>query len=95
MTDTSSTLAGTLEPWPKKEVLGELLQSHGLEIYIGRYSVQIRGNSPTHFSFEQYGENTSDPVIEADSDSPENMEKLAQIVSTIYILVRSLRPPIL
>jgi len=85
MIDTSATLVGNLEPWPSKERLSELLESRGLSVYLGNYSVQIRNIPHTSFSFESYGGNVCDPQISADSDSPEKMFDLAKDISNIFI----------
>ena len=86
MTNTSSFLSGSLDPWPAKETLRKLLQSNGLDIYLGKYSVRLMNlDSGSSFSFEHYGGDICDPTISAYSNSPENMLSVAQLVSNTLI----------
>jgi hypothetical protein len=51
----------------------------GLRIYEGRYSVRVEDCED--FSFEQYGCDFGNPVVEATAASPERMLKDAELVS--------------
>lgn len=72
-------IAGELSPWPKKDCLAQALRDAGLRVYAGRYSVRVEDCS--HFSFEHYGGDLCDPVIDADADSLDEMMRSAAMVS--------------
>jgi hypothetical protein len=81
MEDTSATLNGECSPWPTKERLVAVLRDAGLEIYVGPYSVQLRGNADFAFSFEHYGGDICDPMIAADADDADAMIRGGRLVS--------------
>jgi hypothetical protein len=69
---------GDLSPWPTKERLAEILRDAGLKVYVGKYSVRV--DQFSHFSFEHYGSDLGDPVLEADAES---VSEILQNVNTI------------
>jgi|TARA_B110000902_G_scaffold255140_1_gene320077 hypothetical protein len=81
MIDTSAFMVGRLSPWPSKEELADLLNSNGLDISIGKYSIRIKNFS--HFVFQQYGGDLGEPDIDADAESAAEMIDSAEIVSRI------------
>jgi hypothetical protein len=72
-------LAGELAVWPSIEGMTALLQSAGLDVTVGRYSIRIEGHS--HFAFQQYGGDLGDPVIDADAESFSELLATATLVS--------------
>ena len=81
MEDTSATLNGECSPWPTKEHLASVLRGAGLEIYVGPYSVQLRGDPNFSFSFEHYGGDICDPMIAADAVDAAAMIRGGKLVS--------------
>ena len=80
MSDNFATLAGQLATWPSKDDLARVLQSAGLHIYVGRYSIRVEDCE--HFSFEQYGGDLGDPVIDADAETVESLVRDSRLVSS-------------
>jgi hypothetical protein len=72
-------IAGELAPWPTKERLAEILRAAGLRVRVGRYSVRVEDCS--HFAFQDYGGDISEPTIEADADTVEDLMREARLVS--------------
>ncbi len=79
MADNTAHVSGELERWPKKDDLAGILRSAGLQVSVGRYSVRVEDCS--HFSFEEYGGDLGDPIIDADADSLEEMLRDVELVS--------------
>jgi hypothetical protein len=79
MSEASATMSGQLFKWPEKEALAATLASAGLNVQVGRYSVRVKDCE--HFSFEQYGNDTSSPEISADAETTERMIQDTKIVS--------------
>src|SRR5689334_26053 len=79
MIDEGVTLNGTLEPWPSKQALADILRGAGLSIHVGRFSVSI-GNCG-HFKFQNYGGDLGDPTISADAETLEALIADGQRVS--------------
>jgi hypothetical protein len=79
MTDPSVHIAGELAPWPLKERLVVILRDAGLNVRVGRYSVRVTDCS--HFVFQSYGGDISEPSIDADADSVEEMMREGKLVS--------------
>ncbi len=74
-------LCAELEVWPTKQRMASLLKNAGLNIYVGRYSIRIEDFS--HFTFEEYGGDMGDPVVDADCDTLKQMLHESSIVSNI------------
>jgi hypothetical protein len=72
-------LAGELEAWPPMESMAAILRSAGLSVTVGRYSIRVEGHSP--FTFQQYGGDLGDPVIDADSEDVPELLAMATLVS--------------
>jgi hypothetical protein len=70
-----------LAPWPTKNRLASLLRDAGLTIAVGQYSIRIEDCS--HFVFQDFGGDISDPTIDADADSVEEMLRDGQLVSSV------------
>jgi hypothetical protein len=81
MEDTSATLNGECSPWPTKERLASALRDAGINIYVGPYSVQVRGDPDFSFSFEHYGGDICDPMIAADASDADAMVRGGKLVS--------------
>ena len=47
--------------------MAAILRSDGLAVTVGRYSVRVEGQP--HFTFQEYGGDLGDPVIDADAAS--------------------------
>ena len=56
-----------------------LLVDAGLKVKVGQYSIRI--DCESHFVFQQYGMDISEPMIEADADSFEQLIHDAKKVS--------------
>jgi len=79
-TDTSVWIAGALSAWPQKQQMAAILRAAGLNLYVGQYSIRIKDCS--HFVFQQYGGgDMSEPRVDADADSLEQMMRDAKLVS--------------
>lgn len=61
--------------------MAKILRKAGLNIYVGHYSVRVEDCS--HFSFEQYGGDLGDPMIDADAPSVEAMLRDGKLVSDV------------
>jgi len=72
-------LAGELASWPSKEGMAVILRSAGLAVTVGRYSVRVEGRP--HFTFQQYGGDMGDPVIDANAESVSELLAAAKPVS--------------
>lgn len=79
---TDAYLAGELAKWPTMSQMASLLQSAGLRVYVGRYSIRIDDFS--HFTFQEYGGDLGYPQIEADADDVETLAAEAKRVSDIF-----------
>jgi len=79
MPDSPVHLAADLQDWPDKERMAELLRRAGLRVTVGRYSVRVEDCS--HFVFQQYGGDLGPPVVDADSESLDEMLRDAGLVS--------------
>ncbi len=77
--DTSVWIAGGLSAWPEKQQMAAILRAAGLDLYVGPYSIRIEDCS--HFVFQHYGGDISEPCVEADADSLEQMMRDAKLVS--------------
>ena len=80
MIDEGVTLNGTLEPWPSKQALADILRGAGLSIHVGRFSVSIENCG--HFKFQNYGGDLGDPTISADAETLEAL--IAAADSALY-----------
>ncbi len=74
-----AVLAGELAAWPSKEGMAAILRSAGLAATVGRYSVRVEGHP--HFTFQEYGGDLGDPVIDADAESVAELLTIARLVS--------------
>jgi hypothetical protein len=72
-------LYGDLAAWPSMDDMAALLRSAGLPITVGRYSIRVEGHSP--FTFQEYGGDLGDPVIEAYAESVLELLATARLVS--------------
>jgi hypothetical protein len=79
MSDCWAHIAGELAAWPSKEDMAAILRAAGLTVVVGRYSVRVEDCSS--FSFEEFGGDLGDPIIEADADSVEELLRDANLVS--------------
>jgi hypothetical protein len=79
MRDTSVHIAGELSTWPDKHRMAKILHKGGLNVYVSKYSVRVEDCS--HFSFEHYGGDIGEPIIDADADSLDEMMRDAKRVS--------------
>ena len=79
MEDTSAVLFGSLDKWPSKDEMAEILKNAGLKISVGKYSITI--NDCSHFRFQEYDGDLNEPCIETDADNTEEMIKDAKLVS--------------
>jgi hypothetical protein len=78
---TDSYLAGQLAVWPDKDGMASLLQSAGLRVSVGRYSIRLDDFS--HFAFQEYGGDLGDPQIEADADDAQTLAAEAKRLSDV------------
>jgi len=69
--DESVRIAGQLSQWPSKAEMAHILQSFGLEVSVGTYSIRIKDCD--HFVFREYGGDLGDPSIDADAETLERM----------------------
>jgi len=72
-------LVGGLERWPSKEGMADILRAGGLTVTVGLYSVCVEGGSL--FTFQEYGGDLGDPVIDADAESVPELLAAARLVS--------------
>lgn len=72
-------IAGQLEAWPSKDGMADVLRAAGLTVAVGVYSVHVVGRS--RFTFQEYGGDLGDPVIDADSESVSELRATASLVS--------------
>jgi hypothetical protein len=79
--DAYAYLAGELADWPDMARMVALLQSAGLRVGVGQYSIRLHDFS--HFVFQQYGGDLGAPKIEADADDAETLAAEAKRVSDI------------
>ena len=79
MADTSVHIAGELSEWPDKDQMAAVLRSAGLTVYVGRYSLRVEDCS--HFVFQEYGGDISEPSIDADAESLDEMLRDGTLVS--------------
>jgi hypothetical protein len=79
---TDAYLAGELPAWPNKDHMASLLQSAGLRVSVGRYSIRLDDFS--HFAFHEYGGDLGAPRIEADADDAETLAAEAKRVSDVF-----------
>jgi hypothetical protein len=77
----TAILAGELAEWPDMDRMASILQSAGVSIGVGRYSIRL--NEFSNFSFQEYGGDLGDPQIEADADDVETLAVEAGRVSRI------------
>jgi hypothetical protein len=77
--DRAAVLYAELEHWPEQRQMASLLVDAGLKIKVGQYSIRVECES--HFVFQHYGMDVSEPVIEADADSLEQLLMDAKMVS--------------
>ncbi len=62
---TTIRLCGELAPWPTRDALAELLRAAGLQVTVGQHSVRLSDCS--HFVFQDFGEPTGEPTLDADA----------------------------
>ena len=79
---TDAYLAAELAEWPDMSRMASLLQSAGLRVSVGRYSIRI--DDFPHFAFQEYGGDLCDPQIKADADNTETLATEAKRVSDIF-----------
>jgi hypothetical protein len=79
MEDAFAILHGELATWPSREQMAGILRDAGLSVYIGQYSIRVENCE--HFSFEHYGSDLGDPVIDADAETADAMKRDAILVS--------------
>ena len=59
--------------------MAAILQSAGLRVLVGDYSIRVEDCS--HFVFQEYGGDLGAPTIDADADDPEEMIREGKLVS--------------
>lgn len=84
--DTSARIAGELSVWPTKSQMIQIMREAGLDVYVGRYSIQVKDCS--FFVFKEYGGDLGDPVIDADADSAEELLREGKLVSDALAKVK-------
>jgi hypothetical protein len=72
-------IAGQLDVWPTKEQMVAILRAGGLQVLVGRYALRVQDCS--HFVFQQYGGDISDPVVDAYADTVAEMIREGKRVS--------------
>jgi hypothetical protein len=81
-TSNGAHLCGELAQWPDKESMASLLQSAGIRMTVGQYSIRLIDFS--HFIFQTYGGDLGDPQIEASADDVETLAAEAKRISDIF-----------
>lgn len=79
---TSPHICGDLRQWPSKDQMASILTKAGFRVTVGKYSIRIEDYS--YFVFQQYGGDLGEPCIDADADSPAEMLREAEQVSTAF-----------
>jgi hypothetical protein len=72
-------IAAELGDWPTKDAMAKVLRNAGLRIRVGRYSIRVEDCG--YFVFQQYGGDISEPAVEADTVSAEQIIREAKLVS--------------
>jgi hypothetical protein len=58
-------LCGELAPWPSRDALAELLRAAGLQVTVGQHSLRVADCA--HFVFQDFGQPTGEPTLDADA----------------------------
>lgn len=59
--------------------MAAILRAAGLRVRVGRYSVRVEGCS--HFCFQHYGGDVSEPTTDANADTVDELMQDARLVS--------------
>ena len=68
---TDVRLFGQIDSWPSKGEMARLLKASGLSVVVGRYSIRVADCE--HFTFQEYGGDLGEPVLDADASTLEQM----------------------